>query len=242
VSSRIMGLSASGSILVLIFAGSSVMMTLFFSFDVVVEVVLSPPASAETKDVECLFDPALVAARILCLRDDRKRLNTVSGVCGSSGVGWEYGWRAGKDRRGLLKRLRLVPDTLEEAVASLRILDATLCLTSFFSVLERTTRDNGGTTVSDSQAGTGRPTVRSSCAGGMGLKTEPPAPIFASLSQLRTPDEGLTSREGGWDSCNSVLFVSSRSLSLGTSGSLDRVSPEGSTSPPIAPTNQSMSS
>jgi len=48
-----------------------------FPFDVVVEVVLNPFASAEIDDVECLFDLVLVAARILCSRDDRKRLNVL---------------------------------------------------------------------------------------------------------------------------------------------------------------------
>ena len=56
-----------------------------FPFDVVVELVLSPFASAETEDVECLFDLDLVAARILCSRDDRKRLNVLSWMSGLTG-------------------------------------------------------------------------------------------------------------------------------------------------------------
>ena len=59
-----------------------------FLFDVAVEVVLSPFASAETEDVECLFDLVLVAARMLCSRDDRKRLNVLSWASGLTG-GWE---------------------------------------------------------------------------------------------------------------------------------------------------------
>lgn len=80
-----------GSILVLTFADSSVMMTtsLSFPFDIVVEAVLSPLASAETEGVECLFDlVVLVAARILCSRDDRMRLNVLSWMSGLAGV-WE---------------------------------------------------------------------------------------------------------------------------------------------------------
>jgi hypothetical protein len=77
-----------GSILGLTFAGSSAMMTSSFSFpfDVVVEFVLSPFAPAETEDVECLFDLDLVAARMLCSRDDRKRLNVLSWMSGLTGV------------------------------------------------------------------------------------------------------------------------------------------------------------
>lgn len=100
MSPRAMGSNVTfGGTLVLAFADSSVMTTFFFSFsfDVVVEVVLGPFASAETEDVERLSDPAPVTARILCLRDDRKRSNAVSGVRVSSGVGWECGLRAGED-------------------------------------------------------------------------------------------------------------------------------------------------
>ena len=45
-------------------------------FDTAVEVVLNPLVSTDTAEVECLFD--LVAARMLCSRDDRKRLNVLS--------------------------------------------------------------------------------------------------------------------------------------------------------------------
>jgi len=88
VPSRVISLNVTfGSILVLTFAGSPVMMTSSFSFpfDVVVEAVLSPFASAETEDVECLFDLVLVAARILCSRDDRKRLKVLSCISGLTG-------------------------------------------------------------------------------------------------------------------------------------------------------------
>ena len=74
-----------GSILFLAFVDSSVMMTpsLSFPLDIVVEAVLSPLASAETEDVECLLDlVVLVAARILCSRDDRMRLNVLSCMSG----------------------------------------------------------------------------------------------------------------------------------------------------------------
>ena len=56
-----------------------------FPFDVTVDVVLSPFASTDTEDVECLFDLDLVAARILCSRDDRKRLNVLSWTSGLTG-------------------------------------------------------------------------------------------------------------------------------------------------------------
>jgi hypothetical protein len=77
-----------GSILFLTFSDSSVTTTSSFSFpfDVVVEVVLNPFA---TEDVECLFDLDLVAARILCSRDDLNRLNVLSwmsGLIGGSGA------------------------------------------------------------------------------------------------------------------------------------------------------------
>ena len=80
----------------LTFADSSAVMPSFsFPFDIVVEVVLSPFASAEIEEVECVFDLVLVAARILCSRDDLKRLNVLSwmsGLTGGSeilgGVGW----------------------------------------------------------------------------------------------------------------------------------------------------------
>lgn len=77
-----------GSTLALTFAGSSAMMTSSFSFpfDVVVDLVLSPFAPAETEDVECLFDLDLVAARRPCSRDDRKRLNVPSWMSGLTGV------------------------------------------------------------------------------------------------------------------------------------------------------------
>jgi len=67
------------SILVLGFAGSSVTTTSCFSlpFDIVGDVVLRTFVSAETEDVECLFVLVLVAARKLCSRDDRKRLNVL---------------------------------------------------------------------------------------------------------------------------------------------------------------------
>lgn len=61
------------------------MMPFSFPFDIVVEVVLSPFASTETEDVECLFDLVLVAARILCSRDDRMRLNVLSWTSGLTG-------------------------------------------------------------------------------------------------------------------------------------------------------------
>ena len=70
----------------LTFADSSAVMPSFsFPFDIVVEVVLSPFASAETEEVECLFDLVLVAARILCSRDDLKRLNVLSWMSGLTG-------------------------------------------------------------------------------------------------------------------------------------------------------------
>ena len=74
-------------LLVLTFADSSVVTSSFsFPFDTVVtEAVLSPFASAETEDVECLFVLVLVAARILCSRDDLKRLNVLSWMSGLSG-------------------------------------------------------------------------------------------------------------------------------------------------------------
>ena len=56
-----------------------------FPFDVIVDVVPSPFASAETEDVECLLDLDLVAARMLCSRDDRKRLNVLSWTSGLTG-------------------------------------------------------------------------------------------------------------------------------------------------------------
>jgi hypothetical protein len=76
-----------GSTLVLVFAGSSVTMTPFpsFPFDTTVEVVLSPLASADSEVVECLFDLVLVAERMLCSRDDRKRLNVLSWISGLTG-------------------------------------------------------------------------------------------------------------------------------------------------------------
>ena len=63
------------------------MMTPSFSlpFDVAIVEVLSPFASAETEGVECLFDLVLVAARILCSRDDRMRLNVLSWTSGLAG-------------------------------------------------------------------------------------------------------------------------------------------------------------
>ena len=80
-----------GSILVLTFESSSVTMMLPFSFpsDTVVDAVLNPLASAGTEETECLFDLVLVAARILCSSDDRKRLNVLgwaSGLTGGSEV------------------------------------------------------------------------------------------------------------------------------------------------------------
>ena len=86
--SRVMSLNVTfGSILVLGFTDSSVTMTSCFSFpfDILVDVVLRPFVSAETEDVECLFDLVLVAARILCSRDDRKRLNVLSWTSGLTG-------------------------------------------------------------------------------------------------------------------------------------------------------------
>lgn len=88
--SRVMSLNVtfgSGSILVLTFVGFSVTMASSFSFpcEVVVEVVLSPFASAEVEEMECLFDLTLVAARILCSSDDRKRLNVLSWTSGLTG-------------------------------------------------------------------------------------------------------------------------------------------------------------
>lgn len=76
-----------GSILVLTFASSSVMVMLPFSFpfDTVVEVVLNPLMSADTEDVECLVVLVLVAARMLCSRDDRKRLNVLGWASGLTG-------------------------------------------------------------------------------------------------------------------------------------------------------------
>ena len=76
-----------GSILVLTLASSSVMVMLpfSFSFDAVIEVSLSTLASADTEDVDCLFDLVLVAARILCSMDDRKRLNVLSWTSGLTG-------------------------------------------------------------------------------------------------------------------------------------------------------------
>lgn len=64
------------------------MMTSSFSFpfDIVTELVLSPFAPAETEDVECLFDLDLVAARIPCSTDDRKRLNVPGWRSGLTGV------------------------------------------------------------------------------------------------------------------------------------------------------------
>lgn len=56
-----------------------------FPFDIVVEVVLSPFASAESEDVECLCVLVLVAARMLCSSDDRKRLNVLSWTSGLTG-------------------------------------------------------------------------------------------------------------------------------------------------------------
>ena len=56
-----------------------------FPFDVVVDMVLSPFVPAETEDMECLLDLDLVAARILCSRDDRKRLNVLSWISGLTG-------------------------------------------------------------------------------------------------------------------------------------------------------------
>ena len=67
---------------VLTFADSMMASSLSFPFDIVVEVVLSPFGSAVTEDVECLFDLVLVAARILCSRDDLKRLNVLSWMSG----------------------------------------------------------------------------------------------------------------------------------------------------------------
>jgi hypothetical protein len=46
-------------------------------FDTAVEAVLNALASTDTEEVECLFDLVLVAARMLCSRDDRKRLNVL---------------------------------------------------------------------------------------------------------------------------------------------------------------------
>lgn len=76
-----------GSILGLTFEDSSVTTTSSFSFpfDIVVELALGPLTSAETEDVECLFDLDLVAARILCSKDDRKRLNVLSWISGLTG-------------------------------------------------------------------------------------------------------------------------------------------------------------
>jgi len=76
-----------GRILLVLTFADSVMVASFSSlpFDIVVEVVLSPFASAETEDVECLFDLVLVAARILCSRDDLKRLNVLSWMSGLTG-------------------------------------------------------------------------------------------------------------------------------------------------------------
>jgi len=76
-----------GSILVLTFVRSSAatMSSFSFPFDAVVEVVLNPFVSAEIEVVECLFDLVLVAARILCSRDDRKRLNVLSCMSGLTG-------------------------------------------------------------------------------------------------------------------------------------------------------------
>ena len=75
-----------GRSLVLTLADSSTVTSSFsFPFDVVVEVVLRPFASAETEDVECLFDLVLVAERILCSRDDLKRLNVLSWMSGLTG-------------------------------------------------------------------------------------------------------------------------------------------------------------
>jgi len=75
-------------LLVLTFADSSAVRPSFsFPFVVVVvEAVLSPFASAETEEVECLFDLVLVAERILCSRDDLKRLNVLSWMSGLTGV------------------------------------------------------------------------------------------------------------------------------------------------------------
>lgn len=219
MSSRVTGLN---DILVLIFAGSSVTTTFFFSCssDVAAEVVHSPFASVEIEDVECSLDLAVVAARI---SRDRLRQYSVSRLCVSPGASWEYGWMAGEG--GVSKRLRSGPNTLEEAVASLGILNATLCPISFFFALGR---DGSETTISsspssDTQARVDRPTVGSSCGGAMDLKMESPSPVVASLSQLRTPNEGLVSCEGGRGSSNSIPSVPSFSLSLGMNGEVDGV-------------------
>lgn len=77
-----------GSILDLTLAASSVRMMppSPLPFGIVVEVVLNPFGSADTEDVECLFDLVFVAARKLCSRDDRKRLKVLSWESELTGV------------------------------------------------------------------------------------------------------------------------------------------------------------
>lgn len=55
-----------------------IMLPFSFPFDIVVDVVLNPFGSADTEEIEFLVVLVLVAARILCSRDDRKRLNVLS--------------------------------------------------------------------------------------------------------------------------------------------------------------------
>lgn len=102
------------SILALGFACSSVTTTFCFSlpFDIVGDVVLRTFVSAETEDVECLFDLVLVAARKLCSRDDRKRLNVlgwISGLTGSPGALGEGDTELslGSGSRAMLKGLEI---------------------------------------------------------------------------------------------------------------------------------------
>lgn len=97
-----------GSILVLTFANSSVMVVLPLSlpFDTVVEVVFNPLVSAEVEGVECLFDLAPVAERKLWPMDDRKRLNVLGCVSGLSG-GPEPELSLGSRSRAMLKGLEV---------------------------------------------------------------------------------------------------------------------------------------
>lgn len=88
------------------------MMTVPFSFplNTVVDVVLSPIASVDAEDVECLFDLVLVAARILCSTVDRRRLNVLcctSGLTGGSGPfgGVDMELSLGSGLRDMLKEL-----------------------------------------------------------------------------------------------------------------------------------------
>lgn len=90
------------------------MLPFSFPFDTVVEVVvLNPLTSTDTEDVECLFVLVLVAAaRILCSRDDRKRLNVLSwpsGLTGGSNVlgGVDIELSLGSGSRLILKGLEI---------------------------------------------------------------------------------------------------------------------------------------